>query len=138
MTDLFVDFNPSNKADTWPTLFINRDYPTQYTCDGVNGIFTFNGYYNVENHPPPYPEDEGLQIYERPYRYLTYLPKLFDMYVKTTDEEHYYRVEIFKKEIHKNTDKYSIIESDDGSEMQVCFFPTDKQTLHFKILETLK
>ncbi len=156
MTSLFfVEFYSLKKYDTHdePRIFIDRDYPTVYTCDGHNGTlpeqrnasarrgtFTFNGYYRVENHPPPYPEDEQLEVYNRPYRHVHYLPQTLCMYVKsnTTTEEHYYVVEIYKREIHKNTNSYSTINDEDGSEMHVCFFPTDEQTLHFKILETWK
>lgn len=142
MTSLFfVDFYSQKNNDIdEPRLYIDRDYPTVYNSDGHEGTFTFNGYYRVENHPPPYPEDEHLEIYNRPYRYSHYLPSNICLYLKsnTTYEEHYYSVEIYKKVIHENTNRYSTINDEDGSEMNVCFFPTDHQTLYFKILETLK
>jgi hypothetical protein len=141
MTDLFVAFyTRNNTGHSDPHLFVNDEYPTEYKCDGTQGSYTFNGYYYVENHPPPYPEDEKLKLYERPYRHSNYLPQILELYVKsyTTGEEHFYKVEIYKKEIHMNTDKISTITDDDGTEMNVCFFPTNLQTLYFKILETLK
>lgn len=141
MTDLFVEFYSLNKTEPFDShLFIHHDRPTEFKIDGDEGTLTFDGYFYVENHPPPYPEDENLPVYERPYRHSSYLPKLFEVYTKSnsTDEEHFYKVEVYKKVVHKSTDRMSTIEDDDGSEMRVCFNPTNLQTLHFKLLETLK
>jgi hypothetical protein len=141
MSAFFVEFySLKNTTHDEPILFIDRDYPTSYNCDNHEGTFTFNGYYYVENHPPPYVEDMKLKSYERPFRYSHYLPKTLGLYIKsnTTSEEHYYVVEIYKMTLHENTNKYSTINDDDDSEIHVCFFPTHNQTVHFKILETLK
>jgi hypothetical protein len=51
-------------------------------------------------------------------------------------EEYMYLIEIYKRVIHESTDKYTEIE-EDGMPMKVCFFPTNKQTIYFRILETL-
>ena len=48
-----------------------------------------------------------------------------------------YIIEIFKKVIHEITDVYSPVEDQDGTLMDVCFFPTRKQTIYFRVLEAL-
>jgi len=50
---------------------------------------------------------------------------------------HLYEVELTHREILKNTDKLSTVEEDDGTEMDVCFFPTNHQRIHFKILREI-
>lgn len=50
---------------------------------------------------------------------------------------HLYEVELTHRDILKNTDKLSTIEEDDGTEMDVCFFPTNHQRIHFKILREI-
>lgn len=140
-----------------PLPYIRGQEPIAYVCDGSEGSIRFNGYYYVENTPPPYPEDETLPSWERPRRHDTYLPKTLMMYTKlretepykieeneertcttrhyATIEEHLYKIEIYRKEIHECTDEISEIEDDDGSPMRVCFFPTNEQTIYFRILE---
>ena len=51
-------------------------------------------------------------------------------------EKHFYKIEIFKRELYKSTDRYSTIE-DDGEPMRVCFFPTNEQKIYFRILEEI-
>jgi hypothetical protein len=46
-----------------------------------------------------------------------------------------YVVEIYKKVIHENTDVISEIEDDDREKMNVCFFPTNRQTIYFRVIE---
>jgi hypothetical protein len=47
-----------------------------------------------------------------------------------------YVVEIYKKVIHENTDVISEIEDDDRKPMRVCFFPTNRQTIYFRVIES--
>lgn len=129
--------------DDYRVPYICSDEPFEYVCDGEEGYITFDGYYYVENHAPPYPEDSDL---ENSGRYPEWLPKTMNMiYVKREEappskviEETVYTIEIYKKIIHKSTNRISQIEDDDGEVMNVCFFPTNKQTIYFRILETLK
>jgi hypothetical protein len=127
----------------------------EYTCDGKEGTLCFDGYYYVEDHAPPYPEDEALIEWKRPHRNPRFLPDQLYLFVKHresepykteweegcrqdffhTIEEHAYKVEIYKRVIHYSTDRLSNIEDSDGEEMTVCFFPTNKQTIYFRILE---
>ena len=58
------------------------------------------------------------------------------IYYKFHEESHYL-IEVYKREIHQKTDKYSETQDDDGEVMNICFFPTCEQTLYFKVLEKL-
>jgi len=130
--------------------------PDAYVCDGKEGFITFNGTYHVENHPPPYPEDETIPKWERPRRYADYLPQKHFMCVKIREkqpcyidlsgnlvrtsyktlEDSMYMIEIYKKIIHESTDKYSMADID-GELTEVCFTPTNRQTVYFRVLETI-
>jgi hypothetical protein len=48
-----------------------------------------------------------------------------------------YIIEIYKKVIHENTDVISEIEDNNRDTMRVCFFPTNRQTIYFRVLEIL-
>ena len=136
-----------------PDAYIKGQRPIDYKCDGKEGFITFDGYFYVEDHPPPYPEDD---IYRR--RYSHWLPKkqLLSVTLRETEEKEtptdicgnytitykifetrQYIVEVYKRVVHECTDEYGDLEDDwdDGTPMKVCFFPTDKQTLYFRILE---
>jgi hypothetical protein len=139
-----------------PDAYIMGRSPIEYKCDGNEGSITFDGYFYVEDHPPPYPEDEGLEF--RPRRHAHWLPKkqLLSVTLRETEEKEtptdisgtytitykifetrQYIVEVYKKVIHECTDQYGDLGEDweDGTPMKVCFFPTNKQTLYFRILE---
>jgi len=131
---------------------INTNKSFEYVCDGKEGSLCFDGYYYVEDHAPPYPEDAGKERWECD-RHSEWLPKKLRMHVIRSESEPYkkeegtsyfhvledntYIVEVYKRVKHENTDKYSKEEDDDGEEMNICFFPTDKQTIYFRVLETL-
>ena len=146
------------KASEWPPHIMGQT-PTAYECDGKEGFITFNGSYYVENHPPPYPEDEALPVYERPRRYTEYLPKTHFLTVNIRETEPYrvdvsgnrtthhykeleqklYMVEVYKKVVHKCTDQYGPVDLDgDGELTQVCFTPTNLQTVYFRVLEVIQ
>jgi hypothetical protein len=64
------------------------------------------------------------------------------MFVQLFEKEAYkeleclqYIVEVYKKVIHENTDVISDIDDGDGENMKVCFFPTNRQTIYFRVLE---
>ncbi len=167
-TSLYVYFNSENSRDRTPHII--DDASVQYTCDGAEGTITFDGYYYVEDHAPPYPEDEALEPWQRPTRRDQWLPKILQLYICRRDKEPYkvdpipptvfseesgissigghtyhyhtreeyaYNVEIYKRVVHECTDRISEEEDDDGTPMQICFFPTNRQTLYFRVLETL-
>ena len=95
------------------------------------GFIHFNGYYYVEDHAPPYVEDK-VEPWERPIRYNIWLPRVVTMSVYEEDYKEY-NIEIYKRIIHESTDKISEIE-EDGEPMRVCFFPTNRQTIYFRIV----
>ena len=123
----------------------------EYECDGKEGHITFNGYYYVDD----LPSDEHSRSLPqttimRMTRYSTFpedtetwftretmLGCLTDVkHTKTKKlEQHEYEVEIYKRTKHENTSKISTIPDEDGSAMDVCFFPTHTQTLYFKVLK---
>lgn len=153
MTRRTVDFHTYEKGKNQRTPYIRSQEPIEYVCDGKEGHIHFNGYYYVENHAPPYPEDEGLERWGRPRRYGEWLPQKLIMFTQLLESEpykvevvdnattsyykdlesHQYIVEIYNRVIHENTDVISQI--DDGGElMDVCFFPTNRQTIYFRVL----
>ena len=155
MTTLEIHFPLS--PDSKKTPYIRNEDSVEYTCDGKEGSLCFDGYYYVEDHAPPYPEDDAMNPWDRPNRYTDYLPQTVNLYMKRREtepykeevdergwktyhyniiEEHMYVVEIYKRIIHESTNKYSQVEDDDEM-MNVCFFPTNKQTLYFRVLQTL-
>ena len=158
MTTLEIDFMPLDGFGGGRMPYIH-DVPIDYKCDGVTGHLTFDGYYYVEDHAPPYPEDDALQPWERPQRRDICLPQTLKLHVKLREtepnrierndvemwsryhyniiEEHAWVVEIYKRVIHECTDKYSNIDDSDGEEMNVCFFPTNSQTIYFRVVDNL-
>ena len=139
--------------------YIRSSEPIVYKCDGKEGSICFDGYYYVEDTPPPYPEDLDikLRIWERPKRWPEHLPKTLYMHMRHREkepykeeydsidkctrvvykilEEHKYIIEVYKRIIHECTDEYSEVTEEDGSIMNVCFFPTNRQTIYFRVLE---
>ena len=132
--------------------YICGQEPIEYFCDGKEGYIHFDGYYYVENHAPPYLEDEGFGRR----RYDVWLPQKLVMFVQLFEKEAYkveivdnmttriyykeleclqYIVEVYKKVIHENTDVTSDIEDADGEKMNICFFQTNRQTIYFRVLE---
>jgi hypothetical protein len=151
MTTREVYFYQYEEDTHQQTPYICGQEPIEYLCDGKEGYIHFNGYYYVENHAPPYLEDEVL----RPRRYDVWLPQKLKMITQLREKEPYkeevvdnvttsyykeleclqYIIEVYKKVIHKNTDVISEIGDDDGENTRVCFFPTNRQTIYFHVLE---
>ena len=139
--------------------YVTEEGSIKFECDGKEGTIYFNGYYYVENHAPPYPEDEGLEGWQRQ-RHSEWLPqkKLMtlvfgnkihcndkcnqDKYCLhsefTNDKYETYEIEIYKKDTHESTDVISKVEDGNGEDMDICFFPTDFITLHFRVLASSK
>jgi len=144
------------EEDTYQqTPYICGQEPIEYLCDGKEGYIHFNGYYYVENHAPPYLEDEALERRDRPRRYEAFLPQKLKMITQLREKEPYkeevvdnvttsyykeleclqYIIEVYKKVIHENTDVVSEIDDGYGENARVCFFPTNRQTIYFRVLE---
>jgi hypothetical protein len=108
-----------------------------YECDGKEGTIAFNGYYYVENGPPPYPEDIHRRARRR---YSEWLPKKVFMSLKSHDNQRqavFYKIEIYKMEVYESTNEISEIDDEDGETMKVCFFPTNRIRLWFRVLENM-
>jgi uncharacterized protein YkvS len=140
------------------TPYVRDGDTVVYDCDGKEGSIEFNGYYYVESGPPPYPEDSDttLKPWEKPQRRSEWLPKKCLMSMTYREKEPYkivsdkkemcsylyynelkkdcYIIEIYKMEKYESTDEISQIE--DGDEMMdVCFFPTNKMKIWFRVLD---
>lgn len=155
MTTRNITFYGYEKGTHKQIPYLCHQEPIEYLCDGKDGYIQFNGYYYAENHAPPYIEDDAIEILDRPRRYDTCLPQKLIMFVQLCEKEPYkvetvdnitksyyreveslqYIVEIYKKEIHENTDVISDIDDGDGETMKVCFFPTNLQTIYFRVLD---
>ena len=153
MTTREVYFYQYEEDTHQQTPYICGQESIEYLCDGKEGYIHFDGYYYVENHAPPYLEDEALG----PIRYDVWLPQKLIMFTQLREKEPYnvevvdnvtksyykeletlrYIIEIYKKVIHENTDVISDIESNNKDAMRVCFFPTNRQTIYFRVLEIL-
>lgn len=142
--------------DGFATPYVRDGDTVVYECDGKEGSIEYDGYYYVENTPPPYEEDLSLEHWQRPRRYSEWLPKKCFMSMTYKEDEPYkvvkdqekmcsyvyyneikkdcYIIEIYKKEEYESTDVISQIE--DGDEMMdVCFFPTNKMKIWFRVLD---
>ena len=100
----------------------------ELTRDG--GHITFDGYYYIEDselptvhemyfskrQPEPYRVDGNTYHYH------------FDFHMAAT-------IEIMERETGRITDRISKEVDEDGEEMNVCFFPTKIQRLHFRVIE---
>jgi hypothetical protein len=100
-----------------------------YETDGHEGIIDFDGRNTIK--------EEGLPIK------LLMLVTIKDRtgFTKENSNSIFYNlnkqdelfIEIYKKEIICCTDRISTIEDEDGEEMNVCFTPTDRQKLYFRV-----
>jgi hypothetical protein len=153
MTTRQINFYGYEKNTHKQIPYICRQEPIDYFCDGKYGYIHFDGYYYVENHGPPYLGEEALG--QR--RYNAWLPQtlrmfsqLFEKYPYKVDvvdnvtksyykeiESIQYIIKIYRKDIHENTDVVSEIDDGDGENMKICFFPTNRQTIYFRVLEIL-
>ena len=86
--------------------------------DEKEGFITFYGYYRVEDKPPPYEEDQKLEMHRRPRRYSQSLPKQYNLYIFSKEEQKAFAIEIYKRIFH-----------DEPGPL------LNKQTIYFRILE---
>jgi len=137
--------NPEQSYTVLP--YIINESLTKFVCDKKEGFITFDGVFRIDEHA-------SLKDEVEPHRYHQWLPQQMEMHVQHREKEPYktviisenitelfyktietmhYRIEIYHRIIHECTDLYSEI---DGT-MNVCFTPTDLQTISFRVLETL-
>ena len=129
-----------------------------YTCDGSEGIIEFDGYYRLNDgdddfyeHCKSLPSKElicTLLLSDTP----RIVPRLYPSHlvdICASDssevqtclsysilEQNTHLIEVYRRETIECTNQISRIEDEDGEEMNVCFFPTDRQRLYFRVLET--
>jgi hypothetical protein len=141
-----VIFRRTEEGYLQRTPYVDSYEPLEYTCDGTKGSLTFDGHYYIEDEEPTNEERA-----ESPHMYL---PQKLELYVHVHDAKPYktevndqgitvshYRtinkyahvVEIYKRVKHASTNKISTIEG----EGDVCFFPTNKQTIYFRVVRPL-
>jgi hypothetical protein len=133
-----IHFDIVHPQDSRITFYICKLY--DYSNTGENGLIEFNGYiyYDIGNETnynrslsksllcmTEY-STEGVVNSDAP-EITTY----------SCIQHHMYEVEFYRREIIKNTNAYSTIEEDDGTEMNVCFFPTNYQRVYFKVLREI-
>ena len=114
--------------------YITGQTPIEFNFDGKEGSILFDGHYFVEDHAPPYPDDGKI-------RYDQWLPIKAMMITLLAESETVsiadgmYTVEIYKRIMHEATSEYVDLEG--HPEKKICYNPTAKQTIFFKVLETL-
>jgi hypothetical protein len=131
----------------------------EFECDGLDGFLEFNGYYYVDDgvEEPRFgrclPKEETIIVTRRldvpPRIWRAYEPSflkdangvnpLVEMEISEYRiDQCGYRIVVSRREKIYNTDVLSRIEDNGGEEMDVCFFPTDKQRIHFRVVEILQ
>ena len=123
--------------DTTPYLMDSSS--AKYECDGKEGSIQFNGHFYVKDEELPMKMTLFVRRREKePYKVDTEDNKTTQYH--NTIEEHLYIVEIYRRIKHKSTDIYGHLDiGAEGEEdiQNVCFFPTQWQTIYFRILEVL-
>ena len=124
------------------TPFVQQVF--DYKISDISGHLMFDGYYYVDN------EDLPKTVH------LHHMATELEPYKSTITEtgpfagqgityyykdiiNNFYEVQITDRVKHENTDKISevYLDSEDEEPSNVCFFPTDKQTIQFTILSTI-
>jgi len=139
------------------TSYINITEQLDYQCDGNEGQLMFDGYYYVMDVPDNDIEKEEYAKQCLPQTMTMYMTRYSTnpedtetwfteesflgcisqvKHTKTKKLEAYkYTIEIYKRVKHEDTSRISEFEDEDGP-ARICFFPTHKQTIYFRILST--
>lgn len=141
--------------DKYDIEFIaNHQYPHMmevydFACDGERGEVEFDGYYTAhdvsECEPPEYSMPKESYLLVKKYREggprIWMEPSDVSGYVTRHTEfcrdSYIYRVLIERRVKLQNTNSWSEDVDDDGRVYTVCYFPTDRQRLWFRVLETI-
>lgn len=129
-TTIICDELPGKRRPFIKELF---NYSIDTTLN--EGTIEFDGYYYI-NDPSDEKNDWDSQNNDD-------LPTQLLMNVFICETEPTYKqvahncfhIEVYKRFIIQNTDVISKEIDEDGEEMNICFFPTNRQRLHFKILK---
>lgn len=126
MDEFDIEFLNATGAGPSISELYNQSY------DGSSGVVEFDGYYYVNN---PDVAETNYRKYGRtiPTKEVAMI-RIFRHGVKIESKLHI--IEIYRRDIIKCTDRISTVDDDDGSEMKVCFFPSNHQRIYFRVLET--
>ena len=125
--------------DQSPLPYITGHTPNEFNFDGKEGSILFDGHYFVEDHAPPYEGPPYDDI--KGHRFDQWLPKKAMMITLLAESETVsiadgmYMVEIYKRITHELTDQYIDLEGHEGK--KISYNTSSKQTIFFKVLETL-
>lgn len=115
------------------TLYVQEVF--DYQNDGSEGFIEFDGYFYAdigdETEYGVRADDQTLVVWMRGEGYQKE-GEPYTTYFKSLGQE-IYEVTFTKREIVKNTNQYSVIDDEDGDEMNVCFFPTNRQRIFFTV-----
>lgn len=105
-----------------------------YTVSDKEGSIVFDGYYYVLDEEFPIRTFYNTTLHEeKPYEEETTDEGTIAKYRNLEDT--YYEIEFYDRQKLENTSKISEIEDEDGSPMRVCFFPTHKQKIQFRVIK---
>lgn len=101
-----------------------------FNVSNTEGHIIFDGHYYVLN------EEFPIRTFFTTYTREKEPYKIEDncLSYRVLDEQ-YYEVEIFNREKLEDTSKISEIDDEDGAPMRVCFFPTHKQKIEFRVIQ---
>lgn len=68
---------------------IHNEDTVELVLNDTEGSVTFEGNFRIEDHAPPYPEDDALEEWERPFRHSRHLPIRLNLYVEQREKEPY-------------------------------------------------
>lgn len=131
-----LDNSESNSEYNYhPNVYINEGdvYSHYISKDSSEGFIEFDGRSHIftESIPSKY----ILNISEReetPYKIVNNTQYFRCLY------EYSVLIEVKRKEVIEDTSTTSEIEDDDGTMMNVCFMPTERQKIWFSVLEWLE
>lgn len=93
----------------------------------LEGVVHFDGYYYVDD--AELPKQQMMS-----YRHYACEGETRTACLEALDAE----VEIYRREKVKDTSTFWMEKDEDGSEMNICLFPTDLQKMYFKVLKIIK
>lgn len=108
-----------------------------YNIDSIKqeGHIQFNGYYYVDDSEFPINMCFITQLREDMPSKTEILATGGIQQTFNILETNMYHVEFYKRETIEDTSVTSVIEDEDGEEMNVCFFPTAQQKIYFRVLK---